>query len=49
PWNLNELRRRINEEIHLIPSHFCKNAIFNFYTTLAYCQTVNGKQFEYLL
>ena len=48
PQNLDELRQRIIDESALIPPEMIQNAINAFYHRLAYCQEVNGKQFEHL-
>lgn len=48
PQNLDELRQRIIDESALIPTEMIQNAINAFYHRLAYCQEVNGEQFEQL-
>ncbi|KYQ47267.1 hypothetical protein ALC60_13715 [Trachymyrmex zeteki] len=49
PRNLNDLRQRIINEFRTIPREFYRNAVLSFYNCLAYCQTTEGRQFEYLL
>lgn len=47
--NLDELRRRIIEEIRSIPREIIRRASESFYNRIGYCQQVNGGQFEHLL
>lgn len=49
PRNLDDLRRRILEEATFILNAYTRNAVSSFYDRIAYCQTVNGGQFEQLL
>lgn len=46
PQNLADLQQRIIDEIVLIPRLMIENAINAFYHRLAYCQELNGQQFE---
>lgn len=48
PRDLDELRQRIIDESALIPAQIIQNAIDAFYHRLAFCQEVNGEQFEHL-
>lgn len=47
--NLQELQTRIEQECALIEDEMIQNAVENVYYRLAYCQEVNGLQFEHLL
>lgn len=49
PLTLNELRQRILDECAMIPEQYFTHCIESFYHRLAYCQEVDGKQFEHLL
>ena len=49
PQNLEELSRRIVQEINAIPRQMIRNAIESFYNRIGYCQEANGEQFEHLL
>lgn len=49
PQNLDDLSHRILEEAASIPNDYIRSAVSSFYDRLAYCQEVNGGQFEQLL
>lgn len=49
PLNIDELRNRIVQEIERISEEVLQRAISLFYTTLAHCQAVEGKQFKHFL
>lgn len=49
PNSLQELAERITEEINRIPPQVISNVIREFINRLAYCQEVNGAQFEHLI
>jgi len=48
PQNLAELQQRIVDKSALIPIEIIGNAVSAFCQRLAYCQEVNGEQFEHL-
>lgn len=49
PRDLDDLRQRIMEETRNISEEAFHNAVSDFYTRSAHCQTVEGKHFEHLL
>lgn len=49
PDNLQELAERITQEIQRIPPETKANVTMAFKNRLAYCQEVNGAQFEHLI
>lgn len=48
PQNLDELRNRILQEAALIDRDMIRSAVTHFYNRIAFCQEVEGLQFEHL-
>lgn len=49
PNNMEDLKNRIRYEIQQITPEIIRNVLREFESRLAYCQEVNGEQFEHLL
>lgn len=49
PQNIAELQQRIRDEMNSIQPEMIKRATSTFYNRMAYCQEVNGNQFEHML
>lgn len=49
PINLEDLKSRIRQEVEQISPQIIQNVLREFRDRLAYCQEVNGLQFEHLL
>lgn len=49
PRNIDELKQRIKDEIAAIPPETIQRAVETFNNRIAFCQEVNGEQFEHKL
>jgi hypothetical protein len=49
PATINELRARILDVSNSIGQEMLENVLQSIYIRLAYCQAVNGQQFEHLI